>query len=226
MQLLNQTLDSLSTAINTQTDSSSITGTKINPLYKKMELFNVPTKYQGANLSEFDGEFIGRIKAGVGDTDGYFITGPTGTGKTHLACAILKRWVAIGRANKLDPAFYNPTYRTLAWFYSVPELIKDIKADMDYKKGPKAIERAMGFKAVVLDDLGSELSTEWAIATLEMILARRVNWQFPTVVTSNKTLDEIQVFDPRMRSRLGSLEIITLVGDDRRDKSKGGSNGS
>jgi DNA replication protein DnaC len=61
---------------------------------------------------------------------------------------------------------------------------------------------------LILDDLGTQSSTPWAEEKLYQILNHRYNARFPTVVTSNHNLEDI---DLRIRSRFADPTLSTIL---------------
>jgi DNA replication protein DnaC len=70
---------------------------------------------------------------------------------------------------------------------------------------------------LVLDDLGAEKASEFTVASLSVILDRRIREGLPTVVTTNLTLGEIgDAFGERISSRLCEFCLISLSAPDFR----------
>jgi len=113
--------------------------------------------------------------------------GVYGCGKTHLAAAIANRLLERGHA---------------VLFVVVPDLL-------DYLRGSFApgspgsydqrFEEVRDAPVLILDDLGTQSSTPWALEKLFQIFNYRYNARLPTVITSNQKLEEI---DLRIRSRM------------------------
>ena len=61
---------------------------------------------------------------------------------------------------------------------------------------------------LVLDDFGTQNATDWAQEKLFQIINYRYINRFPTVITTNLPLNEIE---PRIRSRLLDPELVTTV---------------
>jgi DNA replication protein DnaC len=78
------------------------------------------------------------------------------------------------------------------------------------------IEELMTVQYLVLDDYGSEKSTDWTAETIFTIIDDRIAQMRPTIVTSNLTLADIDRADPRLASRLGGMICVELKGADRR----------
>ena len=61
---------------------------------------------------------------------------------------------------------------------------------------------------LILDDLGAQSPTTWAQEKLFQLLNHRYNAQLPTVITTNRELEEIE---PRIRSRLADATLCGIV---------------
>ena len=98
--------------------------------------------------------------------------GEAGTGKSHLAFAMIK---ALSEATK-----------EIAIFINVTDLLMKIKADFSQEEF--LVNKIASAKFLVLDDLGMEKDSEWSFSILYNILNKRAN----TVITTNLTAQEIQ----------------------------------
>lgn len=140
------------------------------------------------------------------------LSGSSGTGKTHLAVAVLRELVRSGKADGES-----------ARFIPVPELLAEIRSSYD-KTGEDHTEEAIVSKYadidyLVLDDLGAEKTTEWSISTLYLIIDRRHREMLPMIVTTNLSLDDVAVcLSPRIASRLACGKVIRIKAEDYRTK--------
>jgi len=125
------------------------------------------------------------------------LTGTYGCGKTHLAAAIANARLALG----------FPVV-----FMIVPDLLDHLRAAFNPQSETtydQLFEQLRTAPMLVLDDLGAHSSTQWAQEKLFQLLNHRYNAQLHTVVTTNQRLDDL---DPRLRSRLLDVNLVTHFG--------------
>lgn len=119
-----------------------------------------------------------------GANNNTIFSGDSGTGKSHLAYAIIKNYAH--KTNKL------------ATIINFPDLLNRMKQDLknnDYSYLDKIIEMDL----LVLDDIGAEKQTDWTDEILYRILDKRSR----TIITTNLTGQELQKrYDKRTVSRL------------------------
>lgn len=134
------------------------------------------------------------------DPSGWFLlVGGNGCGKTHLACAIANRCLGNGRS---------------VFFAVVPDLLDHLRAsfapgnDMPYDELFDSIRNA---DVLVLDDYGAQQSTPWAQEKLYQVVNYRTVAGLPTVVTSDRPIDELQAAQPRILARMLDPQTGTLI---------------
>jgi DNA replication protein DnaC len=124
---------------------------------------------------------------------GLIFIGAPGTGKTHLAVAVLRGLIVKGFEGV---------------FFDFQNLLDRIRSGYDTASGTmdkEAYRTALETDVLVLDDLGAHRVTDWVEDTVTSIITYRCNHRKSTIVTTN--LRDEQAGDERgsgIRSDLGS----------------------
>jgi DNA replication protein DnaC len=150
---------------------------------------------------------------------GLLFHGPYGVGKTHLAVGVLKAIIRKCRAK--------------GYFFETPDLLRQIRHT--YNSAVEETEMGvlrpvLDAELLVLDDLGTEKTSEWVQETLGLVVNTRYNARRATVLTSNLRDPMEDTTDPnsfmfqigaRTRSRLREMcEWVEILGSDTRDKDR------
>ena len=130
--------------------------------------------------------------------------GGYGCGKTHLAAAVANHRISLGQS---------------VLFVNTPDLLDHLR--MTYSPNSAQsydarFEEVRNTPLLILDDLGSQSSTDWADEKLYQIFNHRYNAKLPTVITTNEGTETL---DMRIRSRLehvGFVRKITILAPDFR----------
>ena len=138
------------------------------------------------------------------------LSGTVGTGKTHLAIAILK------------DAVENQGYTGKYW--TVNGLLQVIRSSYEKDSGfseSDVIASVTDTHLLVLDEVGATKQSEFEMATLFNIINSRYEWKLPTIIISNlgpKQIGEAigeRCFD---RLREGGGECLVFQGESNRKK--------
>lgn len=201
---------------NTEELSDIVGRINFTPVAEKEERESIDTtpalKYCGVAPKHLDCSFenfkgndrlIQVLRASTGSL---FLTGKTGCGKTHLAISILRE--------------ARVTSAIVGYFITVPEMLMKIRASFSGASGEteeEIVKRFSDYEVLVLDDLGSEKTSEYSITTLFLILDRRDRYYKRTIVTSNLSLAQIEEsLGARIASRLAGMNPIQINMQDYR----------
>lgn len=127
--------------------------------------------------TQFAQNFV-KIKNG----QGMLLYGRSGTGKTHLACAVV---------NHLRQSYWTA-------FTHVPTLLERIRTEN------MPLSTLLNVDLLVLDDLGSERASDWTLERLLIIVDGRLNNLKPTIFTANFDDQDLAQLDRRIGMRLAS----------------------
>jgi DNA replication protein DnaC len=138
---------------------------------------------------------------------GVYFCGDVGTGKTHLAVAVMNELIKRKRVPSL--------------FVTVPELLDNLRGT--YNDPGRNLDEWMdavkNAEFLVLDDLGSEKPTEWVRERLFVVINHRYREQLPTLFTSNIGPKDLAAqLGERTASRIIAMcDWISLEGEDYRE---------
>ena len=137
--------------------------------------------------------------------------GATGLGKTHLSLAIAQ--VAINKG-------YGVIY------VSAPNIVSQLEKErFRYQRGDGPLDseqHLMECDLLILDDLGTEFTTNFSNAVLYNILNTRMMAEHPTIISTNLSMKELErVYSERLVSRImGNLVRLYFMGNDIRQQKK------
>ena len=163
-----------------------------------LSYLGVPKLYSACKFDTFQGnEKLVTALGSIARGDVHVVLrGNTGCGKTHLAVAMIR-----------DLNIFKALYIT------VPDLLLKIRSS--FNGGSESEDEIIGkyseIQVLVLDDLGAEKVSEFAITTLYIILDRRIRECRKTIITTNLSKEEIEAtFGARIASRLAGMENIKI----------------
>lgn len=136
------------------------------------------------------------------------IMGMTGTGKTHVSTAIAKRVIERG---------YEVLYDTAQ---NIIDAFENDKFRRPYGQGAELQgEKFLECDLLIIDDLGTEFTTPFALSCLYNILNTRQNKGLPTVMSTNLTSSAFNSkYEDRIYSRMvgADSQILIFKGRDYR----------
>jgi DNA replication protein DnaC len=149
-------------------------GEKPKEKYNHLKQIGVSSLYQDCSFDTYTGnaKLVGDLLKISGEGGSVVLRGSTGCGKTHLSVAMIK-------------GIYE------ARFITVPDLLLKIRSSFNGGKltEEEIIDEYSEVKTLVLDDLGAEKTSEFAITTLYIILDRRLRERRQTIITTNLNQD-------------------------------------
>ena len=139
------------------------------------------------------------------DAGNLLLSGGTGLGKTHLALAI---GAAVGEQG------YSVCYETAACLFSKLEKAKFAPSEETIREAEK-LEKC---DLLILDDLGTEMPSQFVTAALYSLLNTRLLAKRPMIITTNLNVDEAASrYSMQIASRLyGEFKRLTFLGSDIR----------
>lgn len=137
--------------------------------------------------------------------------GFTGLGKTFLTHCI---------ANELLKKGHTVLYLTAPQMFDA--LGKELRGGWSEVSSTEMTDYIMSCELLIIDDLGSELSTSFTISKFNEVLNERMIRNLSTVISTNLSLGDIgSVYGGRVSSRvIGNFDILFFYGKDIRIKKR------
>lgn len=133
--------------------------------------------------------------------------GAPGLGKTHLSAAI---------AREVSGGGWSVVYDTAAHVFERFESQKFGREEGD--EASSDVERILNCDLLILDDLGTEMTTAFVQSALYQIINTRLMEKKSTIINTNLTPEKLaQRYTPQIASRIeGEYELLPFVGEDIR----------
>ncbi|MBO5945702.1 MAG: ATP-binding protein [Clostridia bacterium] len=141
------------------------------------------------------------------DSKNLVLSGKTGTGKTHISTAIAR--VVIERGFDV---LYDSAQNIISAF-------EDDKFRTGYNRQGSSAEKYLDCDLLIIDDLGTEFTTQFTVSCLYNLLNTRLNKGLATVISTNLERQELErKYDDRLFSRIFGTDSIQLrfFGEDKR----------
>jgi DNA replication protein DnaC len=183
-------------------------------LDQRIALFNaatVPRLYADAILESFNDRenyslervqsalFL-RAKMFVPGGKGLGLSGPVGSGKTHLMAAFV-------RTITLDRGI--PTA-----FVEFSHLLSNIRAGFDKNQGASEILGPLAdVPVLVIDELGKSLATDWQTGVMDELISKRYNAKLTTCFTTNYPFSARAPIPSRTRENFKGTLLEERIGE-------------
>lgn len=138
---------------------------------------------------------------------GLLFYGPVGTGKTHLAVAIINNLMV--------------SKEITALFVNTPDLLAELRQSQ-FRDGEDGIDSKLQkiteCPLVCFDDLAKERMTDWVREQYYRIINYRYTHKLPVIITTNCNLDDLaDKLGDATASRITAMcEVVEVKGRDRR----------
>ena len=178
---------------------------------------NIPERHAESRLSNFRAEnrqslharntilnYLQNLPSALADGRGITLWGKPGTGKTHLAVAILNG---------------GQQYRKSVYFTTEDALFDQFKAHWEEPEAEaKFLTMVQKVRFLCIDDMGIRKPTDYVTDKYEGIINARYNNRVPTIITTNKDPKDLAEVYGRQMSRLRENIEIRLTGEDQRGR--------
>jgi len=183
-----------------------------------LEKIGVPKIFLNAHVDQFAPERIQRLPDKI-EAPGLLLTGEPSVGKSHLAAALTRRELRhyIAMNNQKKPCGFS------AKWANAHQLLMEIRHTFNRKDGYSEMDLVkayVDYEYLVIDDLGTEKQSEWALTTLTNIVDGRMNLEKVTVITSNLSIVKLIEIDTRLAARLMAYTIVKFKGENKRKNEK------
>ena len=137
------------------------------------------------------------------------LSGGTGLGKTFLSGCV---------AREVSQRGFSVVYDTAINVFSAFETRKFTRDMGEERQARDDTRRYLGCDLLILDDLGSELTTPMVQTSLYELVNSRIQADKRTIISTNLSMDHIAArYTPQIASRIGGLyQELTFYGDDIR----------
>lgn len=138
-----------------------------------------------------------------------FLSGAPGLGKTFLSACI---------ARTVSESGFSVVYDTAANVFAQFEARKFQRDSQDGQEAKDETRRYLNCDLLILDDLGSELTTQFTQSALYELVNTRLVGEKQTVISSNLSMEDVaRRYSPQIASRLeGEYHVLHFFGDDIR----------
>lgn len=157
---------------------------RVERFWENFDHSGIPRRYAEMTADSYEalgGDLTALRKAGyfvAGKESGAYFHGPLGRGKTWLLTYLGRTWM-----KKYDEAVY---------FGPMALLLDQMRDEYGPEAKAHVFATTLRVPLLLLDDLGTEKPTEWAVGRMYEIVNARLAAGRPTVYSSNLGLDELE----------------------------------
>lgn len=137
---------------------------------ERLSRTGIPTRYASATEPRAAGLAARLVD---GESTGLYVYGDVGSGKTWLACAVLRE---AARRDRYQPRAFGAV-----------SMLSSLKASYD-GRGGVTVEELERADMLLVDDLDKPRFTPWALETLYEVVNARVENGRPTIATANSDM--------------------------------------
>ncbi len=138
--------------------------------------------------------------------ENFLIMGNAGTGKTFITSCIANRALERGKT-----VYYQTAFRLF-------EILESARFNRGEDDAPEIVKYAYDVDLLIIDDLGTEFTTQFTTAALFDIINSRIISGKSTVISTNLGFEELSnIYSQRVTSRfIGDYQLLQTAGSDLR----------
>jgi len=162
-----------------------------------LEIADIPARYKNADFKGINKKqeaLVSALREAYNSKRDFVLYGNIGTGKTHIACGMIRALV-----NKGVHAKYSTQFKILECYYrkNFTEFDKYIEADF-----------------LVIDEVGKNDLAEWQKIQLDELLSERYNQLRQTLIITNQTKEGLrEILSDRVIDRLRDNNATAYILD-------------
>lgn len=175
----------------------------LNENKKSVINYIIPERYKTATFENYviKTDAQKKVLDGVKNYTGHsgsnlILSGSIGTGKTHLAMAVIN--------NNIQTALDFIAIDLYAKYTTISEIIMIVRQAMSYGGKMDMLEKLYSVKWLIIDEIGRQSGSDNEKNILFEILNKRYNNVLPTILISNKSGEEIENY-------LGSAIVDRMI---------------